>query len=496
MMNKSNRKYFYLLFLCCSVLFFVNIKDSHDWGDDFAQYIHRAKNIVEKIPQHQTGYVFNERFPVYSPPAFTMGFPLLLSPFYFFFGNNIIAFNYLMSFFMTLFILLTYFLLYKKIKPVYAFLISLALLFNPLLINLKTEIISDVPFAVFLLLCTLFYSGSKKKLMQSVLLGLLAGFLISIRTVGFSFIIAVFINETILFFKSSEASRKKTWLISGAVFSITAGIFYYVLNYIFFHLSGDTIYSASTIFTFTHLSDIFFHNLNYEMNVWQNLLFSGEENRYAFISTLARSVLLSGVVWGFIIRIKKSFSFTEIFVIVYMLVILIYPYSCPGFRFLIPLIPFFMIYFYEWLKVIYNSLNFSKFTFVVFVMLSVFLLYKYDWQKMLDSQNLITEGPQRLYAKEIISYISENTMEKERIIFSKPMVLALYTGRESFAVNPADEPEIIREQIKSHNLDYILTCKSLPDPALEKYIESDSANIILLKANDFFSFYKIKKISY
>lgn len=491
-MTNNRKTYFLILCACSAWLFLINIKSSHDWGDDFAQYIHRAKNVVEGISQQQTGLVFNDRYPIFSPPAFTMGFPLLLSPVYYFFGNNIVAFNYLMSFFLALVILFSYMFLCRYMKPVYAFLISLALLFNPLLIQLKAEIISDLPFTLFLLMCTLAYFNLKENWLKIIALGLLAGFLISIRSVGFAFIIALFINESIVFFQSPGLLRKRRWMMAGVLVPVIAGTFYYLINYVFFNLSGGAIHSPSRIFTGSHLYDIILHNLNYYMLVWQNLVYTDAENTYGFISTLAKSVLLSAIVWGFIIRIRSNFSFTEIFVIVYMIVLLTYPYSNSGIRFLIPLLPFLMIYLYEWLKAMCVILKFSRWFFIAGLILSVYLLYKHELKKIMDNENFITEGPQRLTSKDVFSFIRENTKENERIVFSKPMVLSLYTNRESFAINPKEETSIIPEQIKSNRLNYILTCKNLPNPALESYIENYPGSVELIKSNDVFYFYRIK----
>ena len=36
-------------------LFYINVKDSHDWGDDFAQYFIQARNILEGRPQTDNG---------------------------------------------------------------------------------------------------------------------------------------------------------------------------------------------------------------------------------------------------------------------------------------------------------------------------------------------------------------------------------------------------------------------------------------------------------
>ncbi|MFI5219217.1 MAG: ArnT family glycosyltransferase [Bacteroidia bacterium] len=495
-MELANRRgfkaYLIILFVLSLLLFFINIKDSHDWGDDFAQYIHRAKNLVEGIPQQQTGYVFNEHYPIYSPPAFTMGFPLLLSPVYYFYGNNLVAFNYFMSFILALIIIFTYVFLCRYMKPVYAFFISTALLFNPLLINFKTEILSDLPFTLFLLLCILVYYHEKHNWIKVVFLGLLAGFLISIRSVGFSFLAALFINEAFLFFKFSRGTnRNMRWVKNGIIVPAIAGFVYYALNYWLFNLSGGNIHSPSRIFTLSHLSDIFFRNLNYQMNAWQSLLFTPDENKYAFISSLAKSVLLSGVVFGFVMRCKKNFSFLEIFIISYMLVLLVYPYSNPGFRFLFPLIPLFMPYLYEWFKVINKSLGTSKNLFIVLSVLALYFLYKHDLKKIIDNEQFITHGPQRLTSADIFSFVRQNTKENERFLFSKPMVLSLYAGRECMAVNPDEEWAAIAEQIREYKIKYILTCTELINPATNKYIENNSERLQLIKSNDLFKLYSI-----
>lgn len=492
-MDKSNNNkiYFFLLSIFCLVLFFVNIRNSHDWGDDFAQYIHQAKNIIEGISQKNTGYLFNDHFPLYAPPAFTIGFPLLLSPVYYFFGNNLLAFSYYVSFFMMMSVLFTYILLSRYMKPYYAFLISLALLYNPLLLNFKMEIVSEFPFTAFLLLCALFYHNKITHWRQIILPGLLAGFLISIRTVGATFIIAIFIHEVFLFFKSSDLSRKKKFFLSGVMLPLIAVAFYYLLNYLLFNLPHDAFKAPADIFTFTHIHDTILFNLNYYMDIWQDPLDTDLENKYVFISTLGKSILLGGVAWGFLIRIKNKFSFHEIFVLVYMLVLLVYPYAHSGFRFLIPVAPFLMLYLYESLKVICNKIEMRKTVFTSCIALSVILLYKYDWEKISNSQSFIPEGPQRPYAQEIFTFIMDTTKQKDRILFTKPRALSLYTGRESFVNNPEEELSFIEEQIVKFNLKYILTCKELPNAALNNYVEKNIHKLKVIKSNDVFTLYRL-----
>lgn len=77
-------------------LLFIGTHTSHDWGDDFAQYIHQAGNIVHGIPQSETGYVYNQLNYI-GPQAYPVGFPLLLAPVYAVAGNSMLAFTTFMS---------------------------------------------------------------------------------------------------------------------------------------------------------------------------------------------------------------------------------------------------------------------------------------------------------------------------------------------------------------------------------------------------------------
>ena len=173
-------------------LLFISNRSSHDWGDDFAQYIHQAKNMVQGIPQSETGYIFNPENKDIGPKAYPVGFPLMLAPVYAFFGLNIKAY--------TLFITLVYFLLGLLLvmffRRYFSFItsVALALLFlcNPQMLIFKQEVMSDLPFTLLLVTALLLYKpGEKLSWLQITLLSLVIGLLISVRPIGFVFLAAV-----------------------------------------------------------------------------------------------------------------------------------------------------------------------------------------------------------------------------------------------------------------------------------------------------------------
>ncbi|MEA3477503.1 MAG: hypothetical protein U9R60_04940, partial [Bacteroidota bacterium] len=142
------RKYgvYLLIAVFGTILFFVNVKDSHDWGGDFAMYIIQAKNITDGNPQSQTFYYYNSDYPVLGPPAYPIGFPLLLSPVYLLFGNSIKAFTLLITLFLFLSGILMVAFFRKYFPDMIAFFLAMLILFNPWTMMFKLEIMSDLPF--------------------------------------------------------------------------------------------------------------------------------------------------------------------------------------------------------------------------------------------------------------------------------------------------------------------------------------------------------------
>src|SRR4030067_807201 len=77
-----------LLILAIGLFYFMTIRDGHDWGGDFAMYIHHAKNIVEGEKYSDTGYVYNPDNPI-SPRTYPPIFPILLTPVYKLYGLDL-----------------------------------------------------------------------------------------------------------------------------------------------------------------------------------------------------------------------------------------------------------------------------------------------------------------------------------------------------------------------------------------------------------------------
>jgi len=77
------------LLLIVAAFHIVTVRQGHIWGDDFAMYVHHAKNIVEGKPYTATGYLFDPSISV-SPRMYPPVLPLFLAPVVRLFGLNLL----------------------------------------------------------------------------------------------------------------------------------------------------------------------------------------------------------------------------------------------------------------------------------------------------------------------------------------------------------------------------------------------------------------------
>ena len=74
-----------VLFITLAFPSFINIRYDHDWGDDFAMYIIEARQIATGQSLSDLGYLYDRLNAGGGPPAYPVGFPLMLAPVYRFF---------------------------------------------------------------------------------------------------------------------------------------------------------------------------------------------------------------------------------------------------------------------------------------------------------------------------------------------------------------------------------------------------------------------------
>src|SRR2546422_6821939 len=96
------------LILATVVFYIATMRDWHLWGDDFAMYIHHAKNLASGNAYGDTGYIYNPHYPDIGPRSYPPLFPLLLVPVYKIMGLDLASMKALNIFLFLVFLLLFY----------------------------------------------------------------------------------------------------------------------------------------------------------------------------------------------------------------------------------------------------------------------------------------------------------------------------------------------------------------------------------------------------
>ncbi len=333
----------------------LNIRSSHNWGDDFAQYILQARNIVAHRSQLDTGVVQNSWSTLrLIPDATPIGWPLLLAGQYLRFGNDLWRFGQLVGIF-TFFLNLIVLFYYRKYWGWgLALLTTSVLAFNPWLIDFKSSILTDIPFTVFLLAAVyLQVRSGRHSWGTTILSGLCIGYAIAIRPAGIALLLAIATYGLFNVIRKKLSGRQfllhhgttilvglaLSFLLNSVIFPTGIGSSYYGFwSKRIFQKSSTTAFSIQPETAETASLPVrYATTLGGEVRVFTQLVpTTGQQP----VDVLFRFGFLLAVGLGLILRCMKP-RMVEFFVIIYFLMLVVLQIRPEqGFRYLLPLMPF------------------------------------------------------------------------------------------------------------------------------------------------------------
>ncbi len=474
-------EYSFLVILLIPLLF-INIKSSHDWGDDFAQYIHQGENVCRGIPQNETGYIFNPNA-FLGPKAYPVGFPLLLAPVIGYYGVNYTVINVYLSVFLLLSCVVGYLLLRIRFSAATAIITTLIIAYNPVTLSFKTEILSDIPFLFFSSL-TLYFSLKKENLILSIIIGILLGFCFHIRSVALVLLIAI------IFYRVVNLIMKKKLNFSNLKF-ITLSLVFLITTFIFIKLLFPADSSYPKLFETEQSFTKAMNHLSYQNEAFHRFFRDYEVKNYYFILCLAASSLSCFTWLGFFHQLKfNRFSLLNIYVTLYILSLMVYAYSDTGIRFLFPVI--FILFFYAIIGFKNAVTPFVKSSFWLPYFIGFFVLFSYHeaWQKISEHENEILEGPESNNAKEMISFVKNNISKNAIVAFDKPRALSLYTNRKSVCLNSELTKTELRTQLQNFKVNYWITHSLLTSKTNWNLAEDSTIKLQLVFSNETCRIYK------
>ena len=463
-----------VLLLLLLPLFFINVSAYHDWGDDFAQYLDQTKLFLSG-EQHIHLAVVN--YEDICPSHRGSGFSLLISPVYHFFGHDMQAFLLFISFFAVATALLVFYFftielgeIVVKNKLLYV-LMTLALFYNYHVLNLKMLVLPVFVFSFFLYLVFLLYRTHEKSMRHFLILAVLTGILISIRNLGW----CLYLSILVYFVLENRKNLVKSTLLSIAIILLVPWIVSSCITLLVVgQLNYQNVLWYESVFSFSQIYTTIMHNLTVYFNTLQ---FFFEQEVWGWLNVVIKSAVFFLFVLGLWKKFYERVQLYDVFFIVYLTVLLLYPYDGASYRFFFPVLPIVLLYVYYGIQAVQLPFSRSYFALSFFTLL---LLSNYiRVQDIVKNPNSTEIGPESQEAKDAFAYLNKKFDASTRIAFCKPSALHYYSNRKAVFTEITNTPEETMHFMKKHDCSLLLLCtdkteRGVCNPGLVNYVYSHS----------------------
>jgi hypothetical protein len=438
-----------LVILLIGIFHFATLREGHPWGDDFAQYILHARNLVTGVPYAQTGYIFNPYEIVTGPPAYPPVTALLLAPAYALSGADYFP----MKLIMIACLMASLFFFWKLIQPRLALWQSLAVVaavgIAPAIWEYTNMVGSELPFLAFSFLA-LYLMDRPHRVHGPGPPPLLAGWALltgaamylsyATRSVGMILPPVLLLTEWIRYRRVSRFG------VLAAGVAVAAMVIQSVTlrsesNYVTeIGRPAGVIAQGIVINAWNYFRE----SSGFWSNGYSRLLAVG---LYFLTLPLAAAGFVRSIAW------RERISAMDVYFVVSFGPLLIYP-TVPGVRYFLPLFPIYIFYLFAgavWLGVWRpQPLRWAP----IGLAAALWLSYA-GWY----SQATFTPFPDGLrdpQFREMVRYVETGTDPGARFMFRKPRLLALASGRAA-AMYPRDEAGQVFELIQAERLTHVIT---------------------------------------
>ena len=422
-MKKTETVPLVFILLLSALLSVCLLTRGHLWWDDFASYIMQAQSLLRGAPHefiaHNTFTIENSSVPP-GPVAYPWGLPILLAPVLAIFGMKLLAFKALNTIFFLLFLIVFQRLARLRLPMSWSLFLTAILAFNPALLAAHDLILSDIPFLFFSTLAILLIeSGNKRPWLTGGVI--FAAF--SLRTNGLLLLIPLAVAQAMRYHTWGEA--RQNWRVVLApylAFGVLTALLYLLLP------SGQESYvSHFTTLTVAH--------------VWANTLYYLSLPGEFFMDVPYGSAFFALSVILFLVGINTSLRKNWVvlsYIVVTMGLYISWP-ETQGLRFLDPILPLGLLIAGEGLQVGTEKLSAKikpPVRWAGFGAAGALIILSLTGSAQSGISNLqngrAINGPFDPLSTEMFDFIRTQTPPGSVIVFFRPRVMRLLTGRDSF----------------------------------------------------------------
>lgn len=356
---------------------------------------------------------------------------------YYLTGHNIKSLLILISFFYVLLGVVLYLFFQTRYaqenSKTIAVLLVLTILCNYNVLELKMEIMPIFPFMLILYSILILYSFHEKSYVSFFFISFLIGLLITIRNIGLCLYIAILIHLFIGLVKNYDFKKLNKLLI---VVFLPLFTILFIKWLVFGDSNLHNITWYQSVFSLENMKALIFSNLNNYLNAIKSLF---EQEIWGWTNLIIKDAVLILFLIGLVKKWLEKREITDTFFIIYIGILLFYPYKNATYRFLIPVLPIILIYIIIGIKSI--ELRVKK-DYLVFLFFMVLLASNYiNVKNLINNGDQYTLGPENKNASEVFQYIKDTVQTDHSIAFSKPSVLHYYTNNKSLYISSKSDVE-------------------------------------------------------
>ena len=469
-------------------LLLTGLTNGHNWGGDFSAYILQAKSIVDGDPRHfieVNSRMMTESMSPVGPDAYPWGLPVLLAPVYAIFGLNVIALKLVGAVCFLLFLALLWIGFRQHHSVLWRVMLICLFGLNPTMLKFVDQILSDIPFLLLSTLSVMLIGVvvvEKRRLISRccdlALLGVAIAAAFLIRTNGLILLVTLGITQLVVALQNvtPRKAEHKDWKtlirsifpkeprIAVSEFGMNtlphATFIVIVLIWRVFLPEGGSSHALLLEgISPDIIKDNFYHYLTISTKFFVGVSY------YKFVY----GVTILFAVMGMLKRYKSDYHMI-VYMFLTILLYLLWPFT-QGLRFLFPILPFYFSFVMTSLAggvpAVSKKREWSRAREAICILCVIVVLFYFGRQSVINSIDNLNRnrassyGPFAKTSTEMFSFVEENTEPESTVIFFKPRVMRLMTGRKSTLVIDSNEisrgdylclyfPRKVHHQISPH----------------------------------------------
>ena len=423
------------------LIYLATIRPGHRWGDDFAQYVHHAKNIATGVPYAETGYIYNPDNPSVGPRAYPPGFPVLLAPVVKLFGLDFRPMKVLVVVCFVGALLLIPVVFRRDLTTPYLIALILVVGLNPYFLDFKDDVLSDIPFLLLTLLGLYAFQraeepDNRRRLAFAVAAGVATYAAVATRVLGVVLIPCFLLHDLV---RTRRVSRMT---------SVTCGLAVFLIGVQYALGASDSSYLDQLSFSATTVARNAVDYARALSDLW--------DNGYTQWGRRAVFAVTAGVaLYGYARALRLGATALEIFPWLYLVPVLLWPANQVT-RFLIPLIPFYLYYCTLGIRGLNAALPLELRKRMI-VALGVVGALTYGAKYSTMRLGPLPDGVATAESVELFAFVRQATPPEAIFIFSKPRALALFTDRRASAPVIATDACRFWKYVETIGARYVIT---------------------------------------